>query len=329
MGTLLFVSAIAMSAPPSVHAQSLADAFAYLQSGDYAAARKAVEPFVEDGDPNALSLLGFMEERGLGGPPNVERAIALYSEAAQAGSADAQFALGELAMTGAGVKQDFERGLAWLRLAAEQGHPQAHVNLGMAFASGAGVKRDMKKAIGHFREAAEAGDAGAQYNLGVAHLVGQGVKRDYPAAAEWFEKASAQGHAESQYNLALLFESDYLGAPDPVRAVELMQAAAEGGLPSACVAVGLMHYDGRLPATSAEDAATKAADWFERAALAGDPQGQFLFAAALAKGEGRTQNPEEAKTFLREALKGADALPPETVRNAQDLLKELDRASGG
>ena len=302
----------------------LRDAFSKLQGGDYAEARSMIAPLVEKSNRDALHMLGFMEERGLGADKNLSRAIELYAAAAAAGSADAQFALGELALLGEGVREDPERAVAWLRLAAQQGHVQAKIRLGMIYSQGRGVSTDQGEAVRYFKEAAERGDAGAQFNVGVAYLTGRGVAKNYDKAASWFERAAEQEHADAQYNLALLYDTDFLGAPDPVKMMKWMRAAADNGLPAAYVAIGLLQHGGRN-----EVAVTKgvsAADWFEKAARAGDAQGQFLYAVALANGDGRAPAPAEAVRWLNLALKDGLGLEAETRRNAERLRADLEKS---
>ena len=319
----------------SVHAQNvttpsaqdrtlLQEAFTKLQAGEYDRVRKMIAPLLEKQDRDALHMMGFMEERGLGGPKNLSRAIELYAASAAAGSSDAQFALGEMALLGDGVKEDAERAAAWLRLAAKQGHVQAKIRLGMMYSQGRGIKADQGEAVRYFREAGERGDAGAQFNVGVAYLTGRGVAKNYDKAASWFERAAAQEHADAQYNLALLYDTDFLGAPDANKMMRWMRAAADNGLPAAFVAIGLLQHDGRDGAAVTEG--VSAADWFEKAARAGDAQGQFLYAVALATGDGRAPAPAEALRWLNLALKDSMGLEAETRRNAERLRADLQKS---
>jgi len=302
----------------------LASAFERMMAGDNAVARGILEPLVSDGDPDAQHMLGYMEERGLGAEKNLKRALDLYAQAANGGSVDAQFALGELAFLGDGVKQDYRRAAGWFRLAASKGHIQAKVRLGVMYAEGLSFDINRERAVELFEEAAKLGDAGAQYNMGVAYLVGQGVKQDYNKSAEWFEKSAEQGSPDAQYNLALLHDSDFIGGPNPDETVKWMKAAAEKGLPAAFVAMGLMHHDGRLN-NDGESAAKSAADWFEKAARAGDPQGQFLYAVSLAEGDGRETDPAQALVWLDRAIQVKDGLVPETRKNAVKLKADLNK----
>ena len=322
---LLMITGILLGTSTVSYAEEkspIASAFERMRAGDNAVARGILEPLASDGDPDAQHMLGFMEERGLGATKNLKRALELYAQAAEGGSIDAQFALGELAFLGDGVKRDYRRAGGWFRLAASKGHVQAKIRLGVMYAEGLGFEVDRKRAVELFEEAGNAGDAGAQYNMGVAYLVGQGVTQDYQKSAEWFEKSAIQGSPDAQYNLALLHDSDFLGGPNRELTAKWMSAAAEGGLPAAFVAMGLMHHDGRVQSEK-KNASVTAADWFEKAARSGDPQGQFLYAVSLAEGDGRTADPAQAMVWLEKSLKVEGGLAPETRKNALKLSTDL------
>jgi hypothetical protein len=297
----------------------LVGALQLIEAQDYAAARAAIAPLVAAGDREARHMLGFLEEKGFGGPKNIEGAIDLYYQAAMEGSADAQYSLGELAWRGGNVKQNHERALGWYRLAAEQKHAGALTRLGQMHAEGQGTERDAALAVSFFEKAAAENDAHAEYFLGNAHLKGEGVAQDFRKAAGFYLRAAEKGHADAQYNLALLYDSDRLGAPDLQKSYALMKLAAEAGLPEAAVALGLMAHNGKTPQKEAP------ADWFEKAARAGDPQGQFLYAVALAKGDGREKNPAEALLWIDKALLSADSLPDSMRLNAAELRARLAR----
>lgn len=80
------------------------------ERGDYALAAKLIQPFAEEGDP------------------------------------EAQFKLGRMYQTGQGVIQDYAEAVKWYRLSAEKGQPFAQNNLGVMYKNGWGVKQDYVQA---------------------------------------------------------------------------------------------------------------------------------------------------------------------------------------
>ena len=324
---VLLAGMMLASAPLVAQAKAIAEpiraAFEHMVDGDYAQSFEIVSRLSKAGDMDAQHLLAYHYENGFGTAKNIATAIDLYARAGAKGQIDAQFALGELAFAGGTAKQDYDRALGWYSMAATQGHLRAKVRMGYMYAEGLGVNLNLTKAIELFREAGEAGDGEAQYNIGIAYLTGEGVVQNYQEAADWFEKSSAQGHADSQYNLALIYDSHFLGEPDREKVKTYMHAAADGGMPTAMVAMGLLLREGRI-----EPGGKTSADWFETAAETGDAQGQFLFAASLAEGQGRVEDPEAALVWAERVLAqnaGGDPVLLEKTEGMQDHLKKAIR----
>jgi uncharacterized protein len=82
---------------PAARAQSLEDAAAAHQRGDYATAFRLVRPLAERGDVIA------------------------------------QYHLGLMYMNGEGTRQNAAEATRWLRLAAEQGDPRAQLSVGISY----------------------------------------------------------------------------------------------------------------------------------------------------------------------------------------------------
>lgn len=325
---MLALSCLLCAAAPSTMARTAskdrgaaAEAFAALEAGDAAKARSLAEPLAATADPAAQTLVAYLDERGLAGPKNLQRALQNYVAAANAGYADAQFALGELAYLGDGVKKDLARAAGWFELAAAQGQPRALVRLGQMLMTGEGVVKDFGRAARLLEAGARAGDPDGQFYFGVAALNGSGRAQNYVDARDWMLKAANQGHALAAYNLALLYDSDLLGASDVDASVKWMQSAADAGLPQAMVGMGLLVHRLKVAGPSA-------ADWFEKAAKAGDPQGQFLFAVALSEGDGRPKDARAALRWVDRTLVESDALDPELKTNAVALRQKLVAAIG-
>lgn len=320
--TLLACLNLGLSLTP-VAAQDAAvvEAFDLLLAGDYDGALAMVSPLAEAGDTDAQHLLGYLYENGLGVEKDLQHAVDLYVAAGTAGQPDAQFALGEMALAGEGVRQSSETALGWYKLAARQGHARAKLRLGVMYLEGNGVEQDKVRGVEYFTDAAEAGEAEAQRNLAIAFLSGDGVAADDRKAAEWFAKSANGGDALAAYNLSLMLQSGRLGPPDLDAAAARMHQAAQADFAPAMTGLGLLLHGG---AKLDGDDAGHPADWFERAAEAGDPQGRFLYAVALTQGDGREADPESAKLLVDDLL--ADpSVDPALKRDAEKLRKELAR----
>ena len=96
-------------------------------------------PGPEDSDTVSLAK-GFAYYTGLGSPQNMKVAFIHFSNAADKGSASAQYQVGIMLSRGEGVHRDMEKALFWLRKAASQGHVDAQIALGTLYAEGEGEK---------------------------------------------------------------------------------------------------------------------------------------------------------------------------------------------
>ena len=147
-----------------------------------------------------------------------------YSQAADAGDAEAQFEMGVLHQYGRGVPQDFDRAVALYRKAAEQRHLGAQSNLGILYVSGLGIPRDYGEALKWFTRAAEQGDAFAQNNLCRLYSFGEGVPQDYVTAYMWLD-LSIGGLAGGQKEKAEMNRDMFLAShmtPDDVERAKRM-----------------------------------------------------------------------------------------------------------
>jgi len=136
-------------------------AFEALEAGDYEVSARLFEPLAAGGSETALLNLGWMYCYGHLGPPDAEKAIALWEEAARGGSAAAKHHLGcefkkagdlqraralfiegaaqgdkacmnmagRMMVRGQGGEVDFETGVAWLTRAADSGQVYARREL--------------------------------------------------------------------------------------------------------------------------------------------------------------------------------------------------------
>ena len=124
----IFAVYLALSA--TVVADDLAAARDAIANGDYAAAVAALERAAATDDDTALTLLAALHHRGEGVPKDTQRAVELYTRAAELGNAEAQFNLGNIYLFGEGVRADESWALTYYRQAAGQGHELAARNMG-------------------------------------------------------------------------------------------------------------------------------------------------------------------------------------------------------
>ena len=165
-----------------------------------------------------------------------EKAIPYWDQAAERGSAEAQYYLCRMHMEGWGGLEDFNVGMSYLEKAANQEYGKAELELAEYYAQiilGGGnnaekaiywgkraaehgfiegativgnmysegrprVKQDYSKALHWYRKAADAGDAYAQYWVGVFYEFGFGVEKNLENAFCWYRKAKESGYKTAQ-----------------------------------------------------------------------------------------------------------------------------------
>ncbi len=83
----------------------------------------------EQGDSNAMYLIGYCYFLGQGTRTNRKRAVTWWSKAAKQGQAEAQYWLGVSYEAGLGVPEDAATALKWLRQSAESGYESAQTKI--------------------------------------------------------------------------------------------------------------------------------------------------------------------------------------------------------
>lgn len=89
------------------------------RSKNYAAAREHwAKAIAVEHERSAKNNLGYLLYYGLGGEADINQAISLWTQAAEAGDRESQWHLGQAAEDGKGVEQSFTKAYAWYRCAA-------------------------------------------------------------------------------------------------------------------------------------------------------------------------------------------------------------------
>lgn len=191
-------------------AQDAASGKKAFLAGDYAEARRILEPLADEGDPEALYWTGIMYTRGQGYEADCREAAFRYEQAARQGHADAAFSLGFMLYRGMGASAldcelipDREQAATWLLQAAKAGKARAQFLVGRMYESGEGFARSLDAAFEWLERAAGAGIMEAQYDLGLLYAR-VGNSRD---AYFWFRLLEKNGYPGAAQNAARLSES--------------------------------------------------------------------------------------------------------------------------
>lgn len=170
-----------------LHAQTLAEAKAEIDAGNYAQAAQIYRALAAEGDAKAQYNLGLMYDSGDGVARDPQQALHWYRQAAGQGLSEAQYTLGVIYFRSDVVPVDYAEAVKWYRRAAEQGHAKSQLNLGLIYFGGAVVPQDYAEAIRWYERAAAQDNAEAQYNLGNMYLRADGVPQDLVRGHMWVQ----------------------------------------------------------------------------------------------------------------------------------------------
>lgn len=125
---------------------------------------------------------------------------------AEQGNVEAMCMVGDCYNRGFHAEKNDEQAYQWYKMAADKGSAAAEFLVGLDFLDGVGVEKDKQKAFKYIKSAADKGVVGAQHILAMMYQSGElGFWRKYQKAAFYFEKAAKQGNAEAQLNLGDLY----------------------------------------------------------------------------------------------------------------------------
>lgn len=193
----------ALSGQGSAGATAILAGYRALQANDFPTACRAWES-AADVSAEAAHLTAECYEHGHGGATDVAHAIALYTQAADAGFGKSSCALGNLYMAGTGVERDPERGVELCRQGAERGDPDAQTDLGNFYLRGQGVGQDYAEARRWYQLAVTGyRHPNAAFSLGYLYWNGDGGERDHAQAAIYLRMAYEGGREDAAFLLAL------------------------------------------------------------------------------------------------------------------------------
>lgn len=220
----------AAAAIPAAKAEGPAKAaMEAFQAGQHAKAIELAKPLADQGNPDALYLLGFAHESGQGAEASRDKAIEFYRKAAAAKQKDAAYRLSFIllasekeeerdqarqtletaakddpAVAGRILGEAYLRGLLtpapdpdkavlWWKRAAESGDALSLLLIARFYESQFGFPelKDLKESLAHYTKAAELGNGGAMAALGSRLLSGDPTIRDEAKGRDWLKKAIA------------------------------------------------------------------------------------------------------------------------------------------
>lgn len=131
------------------------------RAGEYLESARLFEPLAAFGSEMALLVLGCMHRDGRLGPPDLDKAIALFERAAGTGSARAKVYLGAAWKK----KGDLQCARAIFLDGAEQGDTPCMCRLGRMLVRGEGGETDLATGVAWLTRAADSGHVFARREL--------------------------------------------------------------------------------------------------------------------------------------------------------------------
>jgi TPR repeat protein len=262
----------------------------------------------DGGDATAMMGLASMYLGGWGVEKDTAQALNWYRRAAETGDSKAAWILGERYARAKGSEKDLAQAANWYRKAAEAGNLEGLLLTARAYESGSGVEKDDAQAVIWYRKAAELGSLSAMVVLANKYQNGDGIKKDETQAQSWLRKLSQTaeaGGAGTMRGLANEYAHPFSAAklkPDYAKAAEWYRKAAEAGNLFSMLSLGDMYQSGR----GVEKDPAQAVGWYRRAANAGYTQAMIALGRAYRTGKGVGKDDDQALNWFRKAALRGD-----------------------
>ena len=169
-------------------------------------------------------------------------AYLLYSDAADAGNAEAMYRKGTLLRAGIGVERSIEGAIEAFESAAKSHHPKAMIALAELYEDGRMIDKDLEKSFSWYLASAESGNTKSQYQVATMLSEGIGVEKDDEAAEAWFCR-----NAESALNDVRLYAVEAAQRRkvcSKEEIVTLLESASDSGYNKATSKLADMKFNG-------------------------------------------------------------------------------------
>ena len=156
-------------------------------------------------DPEAIDDLGGqIFYAGLGLEKDMQRAVELWTKAAELGSIQALFNLGNSYRNGEGVEQDMAKAVGFYAKAAMKGHAQARHNLGALD----GQEGNFDSAVKHYLISAKMGLQDSVEMIERIFMFGSATKEQYAEALKGYRDAVEEMKSHDRDEAKALLERD-------------------------------------------------------------------------------------------------------------------------
>lgn len=250
-------------------------------TGDYETAYIHARTAASGGHAQAATLAGLLNENGQIDEASDALAVRWYRRAADHNESVALYRLGRMAQASRGSLLPNEA-RAYFQRSAQAGNIEAMLAYALTLKASA-VPQDAPLAMEWMERAASQGNAEAMFQLAQMYDVWERGPQNPEAARQWYLRAAEANHAEAALQAGLMANEGEGGAEDAGLAFALIRQSAEAGFAPAMGQYGLMLHSG---GPDREPDPALAAEWFAQGAVGGDAESRYLYALALATGDG-------------------------------------------
>lgn len=129
---------------------------------------------------------------------------------AENGDVEAMAMVGDCYSRGFHTSKDDFKAYTYYKMAADRGHIAATFMVGLNLYMGIGVKKNKSEGIKYIQTAANNGFANAQHLMGKLYQAGEiGFLLKNQNAIKYYKMAAQQGHAEAQFDLGKMYLYDW------------------------------------------------------------------------------------------------------------------------
>jgi TPR repeat protein len=291
---LVFAAAI-FTLDPALYSQRLPSDAAFAQQLSFA----------ESGNLSAQLSVAKSYYDGAAGVLSFKQAFDWFQKAADQGSQEAKSWLGFMTLFGRGTPVDVDKALQLLNEGANAGDPWALTFLGIIseggtrelgpkYQSGTSVPKDISKSVEYYKRAIDLGGGMAAQSLGCLYMAGHGVPKDEAMALRYFARSAELGDDWGEFRLGQMYAHGAQVKQDMDRAVQLYTASAQHGNKLAEMELGQFYQSGTFVPQDLHLAKT----YYSRAAIQGYPPAEIALANLLWPGGGPSAHSIDAYVWM-------------------------------
>jgi uncharacterized protein len=262
-------------------------------------AKADLRKLADDGDPEALCAMAWMQLEGMGAEKSGEGALESWKAAGDQDCATALHQLGLFYLSPRGGAKNDEA-VKWLHKAAALGHAEAQVALGELLDVKDAETSDLHKARDWYSKAAQQGHPKGQHRLGKMLVFGKGGVEDPVEGVRLYRtallRATDQTLQEVLNSLAFACNEGIGVKRDPREAGKHLKAAADLGLPLAQYNMGVFVLQEQ------NKNYTEAVKWFHLAGKQGYGAASNILGDCYSFGNGVKKNLDEAEKWYLAAV---------------------------